>query len=203
MQVTQATINVWDLPVRLFHWTLASAFFIAYLSADEVQTLHEIAGYTVAALVLFRLVWGVIGTRYARFSQFVKGPHATADYLKQMAHGKAPRHLGHNPAGAAMIIALLLALVGTTLAGMTLLATDGHGPLAGTFLAGLREHTVEEVHEFFANSSIFLVFLHVAGVITSSLMHRENLVRAMINGRKRAPSADPATVEPRIETSRV
>lgn len=203
MQVTQATINVWDLPVRIFHWTLAGAFFIAYVSADEVQTLHEIAGYTVAALVLFRLVWGVIGTRYARFSQFVKGPRATADYLKQMAHGKAPRHLGHNPAGAAMIIALLLALAGTTFAGMTLLATDGHGPLAGTFLAGLHEHTVEEVHEFFANSTIFLVLLHVAGVLTSSLMHRENLVRAMINGRKRAPSADPALTESRIETSRV
>lgn len=199
----QATIKVWDLPVRIFHWTLASAFFIAYLSAEELQTVHEIAGYTVAGLVLFRLVWGVIGTRYARFTQFVKGPRTTLEYLKQMPRGNAPRHLGHNPAGAAMIVALLIALTGTTFAGMTLLATDGQGPLAGTFLAGLHEHTVEEIHEFFANSTIFLVVFHIAGVLTSSLLHHENLVRAMFSGRKRAEPTTTGEPLPHSETTQV
>lgn len=187
----QTSIKVWDLPVRLFHWSLAVAFFAAYLSEDDFRNLHQIAGYTVATLVLFRLLWGVVGSRHARFAQFVRGPRATISYLQQMAQGRAHRHIGHNPAGAAMIVALLISLAGTTLAGMALLATDGHGPLATTFVAHLREHTVEDVHEFFANTTLFLVFFHVAGVLVSSLMHHENLVRAMITGRKRA-DAEPA-----------
>lgn len=193
------TIRVWDLPVRIFHWALVTAFFVAYVSEDDYENLHQIAGYTVAALVVFRLAWGVIGTRYARFTEFVKGPHATRAYLGQMLHGKAPRHIGHNPAGAAMIVALLLALTCTTLAGMILLATDGHGPLAGTFVAGLHEHTVEEVHEFFANTTVFLVIFHVIGVLLSSLLHRENLIRSMITGRKRdatTAAAEPVTIAP-------
>lgn len=189
------SIKIWDLPTRIFHWSLAAAFFTAWLTEDHYKNLHQFAGYSIVALVLFRLAWGVIGNRHARFTQFVKGPRATFDYLRQMARGKAARHVGHNPAGAAMIVALLLLLTCTTLTGMALLATDGHGPFAATFIAHLREHTVEEIHEFFANATMFLVIFHVIGVLVSSLMHRENLIRAMITGRKRAEeTALPATV---------
>ncbi len=180
------SIKVWDPLVRGFHWLLAGGFFTAYLMADEWRRLHIYAGYLVAGLVVFRLVWGLIGTRHARFTDFVKGPQQVRQYLLQMVQGRSPRYIGHNPAGGAMVIALLVFLTGTVFAGMVLYACDGHGPLAGTFLSHFREHTVEEVHEFFANGTLFLVFFHVAGVIVSSLLHRENLVRAMITGRKSA-----------------
>ena len=199
----QKTVRVWDILIRLFHWTLVIAFFTAYLSEDESKTVHQAAGYTVMGLIAFRLLWGFIGTRYARFSEFVKGPRTTARYLGEMATGKAPRYLGHNPAGAAMIVALLISLTCTTVLGVILLATDGHGPLAGTLFAHLREHTVEEVHEFFANTSIFLVLFHVIGVLLSSLLHRENLVRSMISGRKRLDNESVPTQATVNDTSTV
>lgn len=184
-------IKVWDPLVRIFHWSLFLFFFIAYLSEDDWETAHVYAGYTVASLVLFRLIWGVIGTRFARFTNFVVKPTATIDYLKEMARGQAPRHLGHNPAAAAMIVALLVFLAMTTLSGMVLLAGEVSGPLADTFFATLPEDPVEEVHEFFANGTLLLVMLHVAGVLVSSWLHRENLVKSMITGRK--PSNEPVT----------
>ena len=112
-----ATVRVWDPLVRLFHWGLVAAFATAWLTADEVQPVHEFAGYTVAGLVAFRLIWGLAGSRYARFAQFLKGPGATLAYLGSMLRGSERRYLGHNPAGAAMIVALLLTLSGTAFTG--------------------------------------------------------------------------------------
>lgn len=185
------TIKVWDPLVRIFHWSLVLFFFIAYLSEDEFETLHVWAGYSVAALVAFRLLWGLIGTRHARFSDFVQSPRGVWNYLVAIPAGKARRYIGHNPAGGAMVIALLLALTGTVVFGMATLGADENaGPLAGTWLASFNEHTLKEIHEFFANSTLALVFLHVAGVLFSSLHHRENLVRSMIHGRKEARADD-------------
>lgn len=181
----ESTTQVWDILVRIFHWSLVSAFVVAWVSEDDFETLHFYAGYTVVALVAFRLVWGVIGTRHARFTDFVVGPRAGLRYLKQMAAGGAPRYLGHNPAGALMIVALLVFLSATAFFGMTLLAIEGQGPFAGTFLASLPEDPTEEIHESFANGTLLLVLLHVAGVIVSSVMHRENLILSMVHGRKR------------------
>ncbi|RIJ16612.1 cytochrome B [Henriciella mobilis] len=206
------TVRVWDPVVRIGHWAIVIAFFIAYLSGDEFQGIHHWAGYTVASLVVIRLVWGLLGTRHARFSSFVTGPRAVFRYLRGLMSGKADRHLGHNPAGAAMIIALLLSLAGTTLSGMSLLAVeDGRGPLAGVVATQqssadpVREtrsysdddendheygddgsgEVLETVHSAFTYLTLGLVALHILGVVASSFAHRENLVRAMFTGRKK------------------
>lgn len=173
-----ATVKVWDPMVRLFHWSLVLSFAIAWLSADEWKALHEWAGYAAASLVGFRIVWGLIGTRYARFGQFVRHPSAVAAYLKDVLQGRETRYLGHNPAGGAMIVALLLTMAGLCLTGW-MATTDAFWGVAW----------VEHAHELLANLLLLLVSLHLAGVILASLRHHENLVRAMIVGRKRAPSA--------------
>lgn len=184
----QETIAVWDPLVRIFHWSLAAFFFIAYLTEDELLSVHVYAGYAVAGLIGFRLVWGLIGTRHARFSDFVTGPAGVLRYLGRLLTGRAPHYAGHNPAGGAMILALLVSLALTAFFGMALIAGDGNGPLAGTFAAGWSGEWTEEAHEVFANLTLFLVFLHVAGVVVSSLLEGQNLVRAMITGRKKASS---------------
>ena len=178
------SVRVWDPLVRIFHWSLAGFFLLAYVTEDELLTVHVYAGYAVAALIIFRLIWGLIGTRYARFTDFVTGPAVLLSYLGKLVTGRAPRYLGHNPAGGAMVIALLVSLTLTAFTGMALIAGDGIGPMAGTLFARFSGEAFEEVHEFFANLTMFLVVLHVAGVLVSSLLHRENLVNAMLTGRK-------------------
>ncbi|BAZ94942.1 cytochrome B561 [Thiohalobacter thiocyanaticus] len=184
------TIKVWDPLVRVFHWTLVLAFFTAYLTEDDWLDLHTLAGYTVLGLVAFRLLWGLIGTRHARFGDFVKRPHEVLTYIKEVLTLHPRRYLGHNPAGGLMIVLLLASLLATTGFGLAVYAAEeGAGPLAG-MLIGVSEstgHLFEEVHEFFANFTLFLVAVHVAGVIVESLLHGENLVRSMVTGRKPAP----------------
>lgn len=198
-----AEITVWDPLVRLFHWTLAIAFVLAYctqsewfeeirdrlLSEEWLQVLHVWAGYTLAGLLLFRLLWGFVGPRYARFSDFVYGPREVLIYVKDVLTLRAPRHLGHNPAGGMMIIVLLLSLTITVTAGLMLYGADkGLGPLA-SLLANSSDGAIDalkELHEFFANFTVILVVGHLIGVVWESLLHRENLARAMITGRKRA-----------------
>ena len=193
---------VWDPLVRLFHWTLVIAFTLAYFSQegpfedlldqmDEtwLQGIHVWAGYTIVGLLLFRLFWGFAGPRHARFSDFVRGPREILRYVKDVLTLRAPRHLGHNPAGGAMIVALLLSLTITVVAGLMLYGADkGLGPLAGLLLDSRKAaiHSIKEVHEFFANFTLLLVVGHLVGVIWESLLHRENLAHAMITGRKRA-----------------
>lgn len=183
------TVRVWDPLVRVFHWTLVLAFFTAYLTEDDWLDLHTLAGYTVLGLVAFRLLWGLIGTRHARFGDFVRRPREVLAYLKEVLTLHPRRYLGHNPAGGLMIVLLLVSLLATTGFGLAVYAVEeGAGPLAG-WLAGAgesTEHLVEEVHEFFANFTLFLVAVHVAGVIIESLLHGENLVRSMVTGRKAA-----------------
>ena len=180
-------IRVWDPLIRIFHWSLVAGFAAAYLSGDDWLRVHVNAGYTVAGLVVFRLVWGFVGTRHARFDDFVRRPAVVVLYLKEIAGFRARRHIGHNPAGGTMVVALLLSLTATALSGMALY---GHqeflGPLAG--LAGSLPDSaggvLKETHEFLANLSVTLVVLHLAGVLFASIQHRENLVRAMLTGWK-------------------
>ncbi|MCC8991096.1 MAG: cytochrome b/b6 domain-containing protein, partial [Streptococcus sp.] len=159
------------------------------LSGEWLQTLHVWAGYTLAGLLLFRLIWGFVGPRYARFSDFVYGPRTVFTYVINVLTLRAPRHLGHNPAGGLMIIILLLSLAVTVTTGLLWYGADkGLGPLAGLLVNSSDDaiEIFEELHEFFANFTVILVIGHLIGVVWESLLHRENLARAMITGRKRA-----------------
>ncbi|MBI2254934.1 MAG: cytochrome b/b6 domain-containing protein [Proteobacteria bacterium] len=177
-----ATVRVWDPFVRVFHWCLVASFAIAWLSAEDGRGLHQWAGYAAASLIALRLVWGIAGTRYARFSQFVRNPRSVAGYLFDILKGREARYLGHNPAGGLMIIALMVVMATLCLTGW-LYTTD----------AFWGEEWVEETHEALANILLALVGLHVGGVIIASLRHRENLIRAMISGRKRMPGRGDIT----------
>ena len=180
-------IRVWDPLVRFFHWSLVSAFFIAYVTEEELLAAHTWAGYLVLALVLVRILWGFVGTKHARFSDFVYRPKAIIQFLKNTISLKAERYLGHNPAGGAMVLLLLAALILTTVSGILLLGAENQsGPAAALF--GPNSYfwadVLEEVHEFLANFTVFLVVVHVAGVLVESLIHGENLVSSMLTGFK-------------------
>ncbi len=173
-----ATIKVWDPLLRLFHWSLAASFLVAWVSADAWDDLHIWAGYAAAGLIAFRLLWGLIGPRYARFRQFLREPGSVLRFLGAMLRGREARYIGHNPAGAAMILGLLLVMTATALTGW-MYTTEAFWGVAW----------VEDVHEALANLLLAMVLLHIAGVILASLRHRENLVAAMVTGRKKAPRA--------------
>lgn len=197
---TSRRVKVWDPLVRLFHWSLVIAFATAYVTGEESETVHSYSGYVVAGLVVFRLMWGLIGTRHARFSDFIYGPSTTLAYLKSLVAGRPAHYLGHNPLGGWMVIALLLSIAATCWTGLEAYAGEGKGPLAGTTLnvvpqaradddgkAGEGDEFWEELHEGCANFTLLLVLLHLAGIVAASLIHRENLVRAMVTGWKDAP----------------
>ncbi len=164
--------RVWDIGVRLFHWSLVAAVAGAYLF-ESPRKLHEAFGYAVIGLVGFRVLWGLIGTPHARFSDFVPGPRRLFSYLRDMVRGQENRHLGHNPAGGAMVIALLLLLTAISSTGY-LMGTDAY----------FGEEWLEDLHEALVDGLLVLIALHLAGVVLASLRHRENLVAAMITGWK-------------------
>ena len=170
-----ATIKVWDPFVRVFHWSLAGLFLLAYATGDEIEKVHIAAGYAIAGLLALRIVWGFVGPHHARFSDFVRSPRAVLTYLRDVALLRASRYLGHNPAGGMMVVALIVTLLGT--------CTTGYMMTTGSFWGA---KWVEEVHETFAHITIGLVVVHVLGVLVASFEHRESLVTAMITGRKRA-----------------
>jgi cytochrome b len=170
-----ATLHVWDLLVRTFHWSLVVLFVIAFVSGDEIEWLHLSAGYSIAGLIALRVVWGFVGPRHARFADFLRSPRETLAYACDLALRRPRRYIGHNPLGALMIVALLGTLAG--------LAVTGHMMTTDAFWGA---KWVEEVHETLAYAMIALIGLHVLGVVMSSLTHRENLVKAMVTGRKRS-----------------
>ena len=214
------SIKVWDPIVRLGHWTLVIAFFTAYFTEEDFLTQHVWAGYVVGSVVLFRIVWGFVGSKYAKFSNFVYTPNAVLAYLKGLISRKPQHYLGHNPAGGAMVLALLLGLSGTTYTGLKLYAVEKNaGPLANLTTNELvapalsiipaaqvdedndevstenksiivdkaDEDYWEGLHEFFVNFTLLLVALHIGGVLLSSYIDKENLIKAMITGRKETP----------------
>jgi cytochrome b len=178
-------IRVWDPVVRIFHWTLVLSFLAAWITGDELMTPHVWAGYLISVLLLTRIVWGIIGTPHARFRDFVYSPAVIRGYIRKMFSRSEPRYLGHNPAGGMMVTLLILSLMITAISGVALYGnTDLAGPMAGIFQSGTSADILEEVHEFFANFTLFLVILHVGGVIWSSFAHRENLAKSMLTGIK-------------------
>ena len=181
------TVKVWDPLVRIFHWSLVAAFSIAYFSGEDFITLHSWVGYFILGLILIRIVWGFIGSQHARFSDFIYRPGTIRQFLKDTLRAKAKRYLGHNPAGGAMVILLMLSILITGFTGLVVLgAEDQTGPLAAWFIGGSEfwGDAAEEAHEFFANFTVFLVLLHVIGVLVESFIHKENLISSMITGFK-------------------
>ncbi len=212
-------VRVWDVFVRFSHWAVALGFFVAYWTEEDLLTLHVWAGYLVGVLVVLRLLWGFVGPKHARFSDFLAGPRRVLIYVSQLVTFRAPRHLGHSPAGGVMAIALWLGLLAVVWTGLEVYAiAEGRGPLAA-LPAGVtassaparlvspaaaqeeggegQENTRREasdgrgggawkdLHEILASLVMALVVLHLAGVLAASLAHRENLIRAMWDGKKR------------------
>jgi cytochrome b len=168
------TVKVWGRFVRTFHWSLVALFGVAYATGDEIERVHIAAGYAIAGLIALRIAWGVLGPRHARFSSFVRNPREVFIYLREAVLLKAPRYIGHNPAGGAMILALLAMLAGTCITGY-MMTTDAYWG----------SKWLEHVHEALANLTVILIVFHILGVLFASFEHRENLVKAMITGRKR------------------
>ena len=166
-----STVRVWDPLVRILHWTLAAAFLVAWLTGDDLMTVHIGAGYVALAVVGARIRCGFAGTRHARFTDFIYKPARVWSYLKDLVHFRGKRYLGHSPAGGAMTV-LLLVLTG-------IVVWTGIEGDAGN-------HLLEEVHESLGNIAIAVVALHIGGVLLASLVHHENLARAMVTGDKRA-----------------
>ena len=203
-------IPVWDILVRIFHWSLVLTFTIAYLTEDDFEDLHVYAGYAVLGLICFRVLWGFIGSRYARFSNFIYPISEVKNYLSSLLTNKPKHYLGHNPAGGLMIMAMLVSLFATTISGLKIYGVQGYGPLADNGMElsiiseahahgdnkhedekdGIKkeeseeEEFWEEIHEFFSNFTLLLIFIHIAGVVVASRIHGENLVRAMVTGKK-------------------
>lgn len=201
------SVKVWDILVRVFHWSLVFLFVVAYFTGDDENQWHIYFGYAIAGLIVFRLVWGFIGSEYARFGNFIYSPGKVVEYLKSLKFSTPKHYLGHNPAGGYMVVALLSMLTITTITGLKVYGVEGHGPLAGNINVSLISDAVadddrdeeheknegeenkqgeywEELHELTANLTVLLIIFHVIGVVVSSRLHKENLVRAMFTGRK-------------------
>jgi cytochrome b len=187
---------VWDRFVRLFHWLLVIAVATAWLSADKhIKQLHIITGYGIALLLAARLVWGFTGSHYARFAQFLYSPRQTVAYAKSLWRSSQPDHyLGHNPLGALMVFTLLAILLALVTSGLLILGgIEFEGPLLPLALRFGDDffYTSRHLHEWLADAVLMLVALHVTGVVIASHQHHENLLLAMITGRKQdLPACD-------------
>lgn len=168
-------VAVWDPLLRLFHWSLVASFATALFLTEGGSLPHRYAGYVAGGLVVFRILWGFIGPRHARFRDFVPSPRRLLSYLADLVRRREPRTLGHNPAGAVMVLGLLAITL--------LLAATGWLMTTDAFY-GVR--WVEDLHEGAANAAQVMIVAHVAGVLFASLRHKENLVLSMITGRKRS-----------------
>ncbi len=204
-------IKVWDPLQRLLHWGLVASIAIAWLTGEDGEALHEWAGYAALGIVAVRLIWGVIGPRYARFTQFIRGPQQVIAYARDVVQRREKRYVGHNPLGAVMVLALLATTAATGITGWLMVKPERLAMLPevsaiitpafadsdeereygeyGEYGEGSME-ALEEIHEFLANLLLLLIVLHVAGVIYTSIRHRENLARSMVTGTKRSPASD-------------
>lgn len=167
--------RVWDLFVRICHWALVAAFVVAYFSHGGYLAVHRWSGYAICALVLLRVLWGFVGPPHARFASFVPGPQSLASYAGLLLRGREPRHLGHNPAGGAMIVVLLVLLAALCVTGVVLDTPQFRD-----------DRDFKQVHDLLTDATLVCIVLHIAGVVHASWRHRENLVAAMITGWKRS-----------------
>lgn len=208
----QDRIYVWDPLVRIFHWSLVLTFILCYLTGDEEDLIHAWSGYVILGLVAFRVIWGLIGSKHARFTDFIYSPGKTISYMKSLFVGSAKNYTGHNPAGGWMVIALLISLLLASLSGLKAYGIEGYGPLASSSAETEQNPIImvdykfekvsdddddndhdekegeefwEEIHEFLANFTVLLIALHITGVIISSIKENQNLIKAMFTGYKK------------------
>ncbi len=187
-------IRVWDLPIRLFHWLLVFSFIATWLTEDNDRYLdfHVFFGYLFIGLLLFRLIWGIVGSHYARFAQFHYGFKAIRDYSKSLFSSHPQHFVGHNPAGSLAIFAIIsLGLIVAVSGLLTLGGEEQHGVFAGLFSFAEGE-IFHEIHEISAWLLLGVVGVHIAGVVVSSFLHRENLVRSMVTGYKMTETEQPS-----------
>ena len=172
-------ILIWDLPTRVFHWSIVICFVGAVITqeSEKYRLFHVTFGYTMLGLVIFRLLWGVIGTRYSRFSSFLFGYRQIKEYIRGLVCNKPIHYLGHNPLGSVAIYLILAIVLGISITGYCIFNDIGL-------------NWYSEVHELMANLLIGIVVIHILGVIASSLLHKENLVRSMLTGLKQGATQD-------------
>lgn len=187
--------KVWDLPIRVFHWTLVGLVIASFVTAEiggNAMQYHVFSGCAILVLLLFRLVWGIIGSRTARFATFVRGPKAVWRYARDLMGPEPPAHVGHNPMGGWSIVAMLLALLLQVITG--LFATDDiatQGPLY-PLVSDRTSHWLTGIHLFNQGVIVALVCLHLAAVLFYLLVKRDNLIRPMITGSNpRQDAGDP------------
>lgn len=189
-------VKIWDLPVRLFHWSLVLGFALAYLTAEiHILDVHVVIGYGLITLLLFRLLWGFAGNQYARFKSFIFSPQETLSYLRSLRSNHPTHYYGHNPAGALMVFGLLVLLAGIFSSGLVTLAViDYEGPLL--FLANLVDddtsYFFRHTHDFLVDAALLMIPLHLLGVLSGSMQHKENLARAMVTGMKKVVTPNSA-----------
>src|SRR5512144_491074 len=185
--MTARAVPVWDLPTRIFHWVLVIAVVVSYATGGEKGSwfvVHTVSGYVVALLLLFRLAWGFWGSAHSLFSDFVYSSRSVSAYVKRLARLAPPKFVGHNPLGGWMVILLLVVLAANVITG--LLSGEEHGPggLLLPLIAAPGEEGLGDIHEVLANVIVVLACLHILGVVADWVLTRENLLRAMISGKK-------------------
>jgi cytochrome b len=166
-------VLVWDFPIRVFHWLLVISFAGAWLTSESEaqQLIHYAFGYSACAIILLRIVWGLVGTRYARFAEFVKGPAETGQHIKSLLVGKQSPGLGHNPVGALVMISLIILILLIDLTGYWI-------------VKGVLGELMSGAHEAISNLAMGFVLIHIAAAIIMSLLQKENLVKSMFTGKK-------------------
>ena len=207
MNIYQKNVEVWDILIRIFHWSLVVSFIVAYLTRTGKNELHIYAGYTVLGLIIFRVVWGFIGSRHARFSHFVTSYSAVERYVKSLFSKKPKRFVGHNPLGGWMVIAMLITLFMLSYSGFKLYAVQGGdgslavqmpsiNPIASAYAQDdieqylikekdeVGEDYWKELHGQYTNLMLVLIALHLAGVLVSTVVYKENVVKEMLTGKK-------------------
>jgi len=187
----EKSVLVWDLPTRVFHWSLVVLVLIGWFSGEGegvAQEIHRYSGEAIVGLLVFRFIWGFIGGEHARFSSFIASPRDVVTHIRELFSFKAERTIGHNPLGAISSVVLMLLVAATAATGLFSASDHGlSGPFAGAFNVNF-----EEIHEVFFRVLQAMVLLHLAGVATTSFASRDNLVLAMITGHKQRASDEPA-----------
>lgn len=199
-------VSIWDLPTRVFHWLLVLGVAVSYLTGGEegwLFVVHTASGYLIAVLILFRVIWGVIGSPRSRFRDFVHGPRAVADYARGLLALRPARHIGHNPLGGWMVILMLIVLSITVVTGL-FSGEEGEGAgLLFPWIAAPGSEGLAEVHEVFANIIVILAVIHVCAVLLDWWLTRENLISAMISGSKQLDEARASAEKPVASTWRL